>query len=77
MVAANAGFAAGPYVLANMAADNWVPSRFRSLSSRMVVQNGVLIFGVAAVAILLWTKGNISTLVLLYSINVFITFSLS
>ena len=77
LVAANAGFAAGPYVLANMAVDSWMPSRFRSLSSRLVVQNGVALYGIAAVMMLLWTKGNVKTLVLLYSINVFITFTLS
>lgn len=77
LVAANAGFAAGPYVLANMAVDKWMPSRFRSLSSRLVVQNGVALYGVAALAILYWTKGDVKTLVLLYSINVFITFTMS
>jgi amino acid transporter len=77
LIAANTGFAAGPYVLANMASDNWLPTRFRSLSSRMVVQNGVALFGVAAIGALIWTRGDVSTLVLLYSINVFITFTLS
>lgn len=76
-VAANAGFLAGPAVLANMAVDNWLPNRFRNLSSRMVVQNGVILYGLGALAILYFTKGVVSLLVVLYSINVFITFSLS
>lgn len=76
-VAANSGFVSGPYVLANMAIDNWVPNRFRHLSGRLVVQNGCIMYGIAALAILLWTEGNVSMLVVLYSINVFITFSLS
>lgn len=76
-VAANAGFAAGPNVLANMAVDGWVPNRFRHLSNRLVIQNGLLFFGIAALAVLFWTQGDISLLVVLYSINVFITFSLS
>lgn len=76
-VAANSGFASGPIVLANMAVDSWVPNRFRHLSGRLVVQNGCIMYGVAAIAILLWTKGDVSMLVVLYSINVFITFSLS
>jgi len=76
-VAANTGFLAGPTVLANMAVDSWVPNRFRHLSSRLVVQNGLIMFGIAALAILLWSKGRVSYLVILYSINVFITFSLS
>lgn len=76
-VAANAGFASGPSVLASMSIDGWVPNRFRHLSSRLVVQNGVLFYGIAALIILYITKGNVSMLVVLYSINVFITFTLS
>ena len=76
-VAANAGFASGPNVLANMAVDNWVPNRFRHLSNRLVVQNGLLFFGFLALGILFITVGRVSLLIVLYSINVFITFSLS
>lgn len=77
VVAANTGFLGGPSVLANMAVDSWVPNRFRHLSSRLVIQNGVILFGISALVILLWSGGRVSLLVILYSINVFITFSLS
>jgi hypothetical protein len=76
-VAANTGFLAGPSVLANMAVDGWVPNRFRHLSTRLVVQNGLILFGISALLILLWSQGHVYLLVILYSINVFITFSLS
>jgi hypothetical protein len=76
-VAANTGFLAGPSVLANMALDNWIPNRFRHLSTRLVIQNGVILFGISALLILLWSHGKVSLLVILYSINVFITFTLS
>lgn len=76
-VAANTGFLAGPSVLANMAIDGWVPNRFRHLSTRLVIQNGLILFGVFAILLLLWCGGQVSILVVLYSINVFITFSLS
>ena len=76
-VGANTGFLAGPAVLANMAVDGWIPNRFRNLSTRLVIQNGVIVFGISALAILLWSHGRVSLLVILYSINVFITFSLS
>lgn len=76
-VAANTGFLGGPAVLANMAADSWVPRQFRHLSSRLVTQNGILLMGIGALAILLLSGGDVSWLVVLYSINVFITFSLS
>ncbi len=76
-VAANTGFLGGPAVLANMAIDGWLPKRFRNLSSRLVTQNGILFFGIAAIFILFWTQGRVSMLVILYSMNVFLTFSLS
>lgn len=75
--AANTGFLAGPSVLANMAIDGWMPNRFRHLSTRLVIQNGLFLFGIFAIGILLWCEGKVSLLVVLYSINVFITFSLS
>lgn len=76
-VAANTGFLAGPRVLANMAIDGWMPNRFRHLSTRLVIQNGLFLFGLFALLILLWCHGKVSVLVVLYSINVFLTFSLS
>ncbi|MBL8473036.1 MAG: APC family permease [Rhodocyclaceae bacterium] len=77
VVAANTGFLGGPSVLANMAVDSWMPQQFRHLSNRLVTQHGVLLMGAAAVLILLWTHGSVAVLVVLYSINVFLTFSLS
>jgi hypothetical protein len=76
-VAANTGFLAGPSILANMAIDNWMPNRFRHLSTRLVIQNGLFLYGIFALSILLWCRGKVSLLVVLYSINVFVTFSLS
>lgn len=76
-VAANTGFLGGPAVLSNMAADSWLPHQFRHLSTRLVTQNGIVIMGLAALVILLWSRGSVDLLVVLYSINVFLTFSLS
>jgi len=76
-VGANTGFLGCPSVMSNMAVDKWLPRQFRELSNRLVAQNGILIAGIAAIFILKWTNGKVSTLVILYSINVFLTFSLS
>ena len=76
-VAANTGFLGGPSVLSNMAADSWVPHKFRYLSTRLVTQNGILVMGVAALAILFWTGGSVTLLVVLYSVSVFLTFAIS
>ncbi len=76
-IAAQAGFLDGPRVLANMALDRWFPTRFANLSDRLVTQNGILLMGGAALVMMLITRGSVGLLVVLYSINVFITFSLS
>jgi amino acid transporter len=76
-VAGQAGFIDGPRVMANMALDSWLPHRFSSLSDRLTMHYGVLLMGAASVAMLLYTRGNITALVTMYAINVFITFSLS
>jgi amino acid transporter len=77
VVGAQAGFVDGPRVLANMAVDSWMPHRFSQLSERLTTQNGIFMMGVASIAILLWAHGSVHSLVILYSINVFLTFSLS
>lgn len=77
LIAAQTGFFGGPRVLANMAVDRWMPTRFATLSDRLVTQNGVLLMGGAALLLLLFTGASVDMLIVLYSINVFITFSLS
>ena len=76
-VAAQTGFLDGPRVMANMAHDSWLPRRFSMLSDRLVSQNGILIMGFAAYVVIWLSKASVAFLVVLYSINVFITFSLS
>ena len=50
---------------------------FGALSDRLTMQNGVLLMGGSSILALLYTRGDITTLVTLYAINVFVTFSLS
>ncbi|HTM57117.1 MAG TPA: hypothetical protein VL123_01750, partial [Candidatus Udaeobacter sp.] len=76
-VAAQTGFLDGPRTLAAMAADHWVPRRFNHLSERLVTQNGIVAMGIAASAVLYYTRGALDLLVVMYSINVFLTFTLS
>ena len=76
-VAAQAGFVDGPRVMANMATDSWLPHRFAALSERLSMRNGVLLMAGSSLAALLYTEGDVGKLVVMYSINVFVTFSLS
>lgn len=77
LIAAQTGFIDGPRVMANMALDSWLPHRFSSLSERLTTHYGIVLIGLAALAALMYTGGNIEMLVVMYSINVFITFSLT
>jgi amino acid transporter len=76
-VAAQTGFLDGPRILANMATDSWAPHRFAQLSDRLVTNNGIWLMGLAAFATLEYTHGSVSHLLVMYAINVFVTFSLT
>ena len=77
LVAAQTGFVDGPRVMANMAVDSWFPHRFAALSERLTMRNGIVLMGASAVVLLIYTHGSVSALVIMYSINVFVTFSFS
>jgi amino acid transporter len=77
IVAAQTGFVDGPRVMANMAIDRWLPRRFTNLSERLVMKDGVLLMGIFALAMLFYTHASVRILVVMYSINVFLTFTLS
>jgi amino acid transporter len=77
LIAAQAGFVDGPRVMANMAVDSWMPHRFAALSERLSMQNGVVLMGMTSIVALVYTHGDVEKLVVMYSINVFLTFSLS
>src|SRR6185503_1683778 len=77
IVAGQAGFIDGPRVMANMAVDSYLPHRFSQLSDRLTMSYGVMLMGCASLLALLYTRGNVAHLVVMYSINVFLTFSLS
>jgi amino acid transporter len=77
VVGAQAGFVGGPPVLGYMAHDSWAPRWFSSLSERLATENGIILMGASALGALWYTHGEVKSLVVMYSINVFVTFSLS
>lgn len=77
IIAAQAGFIGGPRIMANMATDSLLPHRFAALSDRFTNSNGILLMAATSLAALWYTQGNVSKLVLMYSINVFLTFTLA
>jgi len=75
--AAQTGFLGAPRVLSYMSMDRWFPQQFSLLSERFVIKNGLALTGIAALLTLVLTRGSVKFMVVLYSINVFITFTLS
>jgi len=76
-LAAQAGFIAGVRVMASMAVDSWLPHRFAALSERLTMRNSIQLLSLVALAVYWYTGGSVAKLVVLYSINVFLTFSIS
>ncbi|MCK6490090.1 MAG: APC family permease [Planctomycetes bacterium] len=77
VTATQAGFMGGPRTLANLALDSWVPRRLASLSERLTTANGVVLMGTAALVTLWLTDGDLTVIVAIYAINVFLTFTLT
>jgi len=77
IVAAQTGFIDGPRVLSNMSLDSWTPHRLSHLSDQLVTRNGIWFMGLASLGFLAYTHGDVRLLVVMYSINVFVTFTLS
>ncbi|MCE5294321.1 MAG: APC family permease, partial [Chlamydiales bacterium] len=76
-IAAQSGFLSGPRVLANMAADRWLPNRFTNLSDHFVMRHGILLISLAAASLMVYSFGSVSYLVVLYSLAVFLTFTIT
>ena len=74
-VAAQTGFLGGPQVLSSMAVDSYMPHRFAHLSDRLVTKYGIYFMGIMAIVMLYITGGSVKYLVIMYSINVFLTFT--
>jgi len=60
-----------------MSLDSWVPHRLSHLSDQLVTRNGVWFMGLASLGFLIYSEGEVKLLVVMYSINVFLTFTLS
>src|SRR4051794_3735549 len=76
-VAAQAGFIAGPRVMANLAHDSYLPHRLSARSDRLTMHDGARLMGGAGLLMLFEPRGSVDALVVVYSINVFGTLEMS
>ncbi|MBS1905064.1 MAG: APC family permease [Actinobacteria bacterium] len=76
LLAANTAFNGFPLLGAVLARDGYAPKAMNTRGDRLVFSNGMILLGVAAVAVLVVFQANLTALIQLYIIGVFVSFSL-
>jgi amino acid transporter len=77
LLAANTSFSDFPRLLYFMARDKYAPSQFGNLGDRLAFSNGIITLGVLAGLLYFIFGGSTDALIPLYTIGVFISFTLS
>ncbi|HWV49466.1 MAG TPA: APC family permease, partial [Microbacterium sp.] len=76
LLAANTAFNGFPLLGAVLARDGYAPKALNTRGDRLVFSNGMILLGIAAIAVLVVFQAKLTTLIQLYIIGVFVSFSL-
>lgn len=76
LLAANTAFNGFPLLGAVLARDGYAPKGLNTRGDRLVFSNGMILLGAGAIAILVVFQANLTTLIQLYIIGVFVSFTL-
>ncbi len=76
LLAANTAFNGFPLLGAVLARDGYAPKALNTRGDRLVYSNGMVILGIIAIGVLIVYQANLTTLIQLYIIGVFVSFSL-
>lgn len=77
VLAANTAFADFPRVANLLADDGFLPRQMKNIGDRLVFNNGIWILGILASALIYLYHGDTSSLMPLYAVGVFISFTIS
>ena len=77
VLAANTGFSAFPLLAVNLSKDRYIPRMFQVRGDRLGYSNGIIMLGVFAMFLILFTQGSTEKLIPLYAVGVFIPFTLA
>ena len=77
LMAGNHAFNSFPNLASHLAGDGFLPRQLRTRGDRLGFSNGILALGLAAIAVIFAFKGDVTILVQLYVLGVFISFTLS
>lgn len=76
LLAANTAFNGFPLLGAVLARDGYAPKALNTRGDRLVFSNGMTLLGIGAVTVLVAFQANLTALIQLYIIGVFVSFSL-
>ncbi|MCT9819384.1 APC family permease [Microbacterium sp. W1N] len=76
LLAANTAFNGFPLLGAVLARDGYAPKALNTRGDRLVFSNGMIILGAAAIVVLVVSQAELTTLIQLYIIGVFVSFTL-
>lgn len=77
VLAANTAFAGFPQLASSVARDGYLPRQLANRGDRLVFSNGILILAGMAVLLIIGFQADVSALIPLYAVGVFIGFTLS
>jgi amino acid transporter len=76
-LSANTAFADFPRLAGIVATDGYLPRQLANRGDRLVLSNGILVLAVAAGVLLIAFNGNVSSLIPLFAVGLFMAFTLS
>ncbi|MBI2760789.1 MAG: amino acid permease [Chloroflexi bacterium] len=77
LLAANTSYADFPRLASLLAKDNYMPHQFAFRGDRLAFSNGIIVLGAASAIILGLYGGDVTRLIPLYAVGVFVSFTLS
>jgi amino acid transporter len=77
ILAANTAYNGFPLLASLLASDRFLPHQLHNRGDRLVYSNGILMLAGFAIALIVTFKANVSSIIQLYIIGVFVSFTLS
>ena len=77
VLAANTSFSDFPRLFWFLARDDYAPHLFKRLGDRLAFSNGIFVLGTLAAALVAGFKGDVTRLIPLYAVGVFLAFTMS
>jgi len=77
ILAANTAYNGFPLLASLLASDRFLPRQLHNRGDRLVYSNGILLLAAFAIALIVMFKADVSSIIQLYIIGVFVSFTLS